>query len=56
MGPVFIAFILAIGASTWIYTKLNRSTGGNVQNSAIGTAISGVLIFLVAWMLLRMFV
>lgn len=54
MGPAFIAMILAIGASTWIYTKLSRSTGGNTQNSAIGAAVLGILIFFAAWMLLRM--
>lgn len=51
-SSIFIALILAIGAGTWIYTKLIRSTGGNTRSAAIGSIISAALIFLVAWYLI----
>lgn len=40
-----IAFLVAIGAATWIYTKLMRYTGGNTKSAVIAAAVSGVLIF-----------
>ncbi len=46
MSNALIALFAAIGGSTWIYTKFNRSTGGNTQSSIIATAISGLVIFL----------
>lgn len=49
-----IAFLLAIGSATWVYQKFHRSTGGNTQNSLIGSAVVGVLIFAVTLLLLNM--
>jgi hypothetical protein len=52
MSSFFIALILAIGAGTWIYTKLSRSTGGNKSSAATGSIISAILILLIAWYLI----
>ena len=54
MPSFFTALLLAAGAGTWIYTKLNRNTGGNAQNAAIGAGIISILIFFVAFMLLNL--
>ncbi|MEO8785102.1 MAG: hypothetical protein ABI221_02170 [Candidatus Saccharimonadales bacterium] len=51
MSSIFIALLLALGAGTWIYSKLIRSTGGNTRSAATGSIISAVLIFLAAWYL-----
>lgn len=48
MANWIIALLLAVGAGTWIYSKLMRTTGNNNQSSLIGAGISGLLIFLVA--------
>ena len=48
MSNTFIALLLTIGASTWIYSKLMRTTGNNTRSSLITAAVSGVLIFIVA--------
>lgn len=49
-----IAFLVAGGLATWIYTKMLRQTGGNTQNALIGAAVSGGIIFLVVITLLGM--
>lgn len=52
MGKGFIAFLIAISLSTWIYGKFMRSTGGNTQNSIIAVVIIGLLIFTLSFVLL----
>jgi hypothetical protein len=48
----FIALIVAVGAGTWIYGRVNKSNGGNnVKASLIASGISGGLIFLVVFYL-----
>jgi predicted membrane-bound mannosyltransferase len=48
MGNGVIAFLIAISATVWIYSKFMRSSGSNTQRSIIAAAISGLAIFLVA--------
>jgi hypothetical protein len=45
MGNGVIAFLVAISASAWIYSKLIRSTGGNTKNAIVGAGTAGVLVF-----------
>jgi hypothetical protein len=52
MSNGVIAFLVAIGSSAWIYSKLMRRTGNNSSSSIITAAISGVFIFVVALFLL----
>ena len=54
MGNGVIAFMLAIGVSAWIYAKLMRTTGGNTKNAVTGAAISGVLLFILALIVLSL--
>ena len=47
MGPLFVAALFAIGAATWVYTKLQQQTGyGNSQNALIGAGVVGVVLFI----------
>lgn len=52
MPPTVVALFFAIGAGTWVYTKLSRTTGGNTQNSAIGAAIAGIFAFVIMLLIL----
>jgi uncharacterized membrane protein YdjX (TVP38/TMEM64 family) len=47
MSGALIALLVAVSASVWIYSKLMRNTGGNTQSAATAAGISGVLIFVV---------
>jgi len=51
-----IAFLIAAGLGTWIYTKMLRQTGGNTQSALIGALVSAGIIFLVVITLLSMLV
>ena len=52
MSNAFIALLLALGSSAWIYSKLMRSTGNNTRSAITAAAISGVLIFFVGWIVI----
>jgi predicted ABC-type exoprotein transport system permease subunit len=47
MSNWIVALLLALGASTWIYSKLMRSTGNNAKSSIIGASAVGLLLFFV---------
>jgi hypothetical protein len=47
MSPIIVSLLFAAGASTWIYTKLQRYSGNNTRQSLIAVAVSAVLIFIV---------
>ncbi|QQS20237.1 hypothetical protein IPL85_02190 [Candidatus Saccharibacteria bacterium] len=48
MNPVLIAFIFALGAGTWAYTKLQQRTGyGNSKTALKGAAVTGGIAFVV---------
>lgn len=49
MGAWLVSFLFTIGASTWIYTKLQRYSGNNTQQSLVATAAIGVLLFFVSY-------
>lgn len=52
MGEGLIAFLIAVGATAWIYNKFMRTTGNLTQRSFVAAAVSGIVIFLVAWIIL----
>jgi hypothetical protein len=56
MGNFFIALLLAIGGSGWVYSKFQRSSGGNTQRSLTGAIICGLIILVIIWTLLNLFV
>jgi len=53
MGYGFIAFLMAIGTAAWVYSKFQRSTGGNTQNALIGAGVVGVIVFVLVFSLLN---
>jgi hypothetical protein len=54
MPNFVIALLFAIGAGTWIYTKVQAKTGGNTQQSLIVAGLLGVLLFLTMLLILAM--
>ncbi len=46
MSTLMIALLLALGGGTWVYTKIQRSTGGNTQTSLLMGGIAGFILFL----------
>lgn len=53
MGPFFTALMLSVGAGTWIYTKMIRSTGGNTQSALTVAAISGGLLLGISYFIFK---
>lgn len=52
MPTFLIALITAVGGGTWIYTKVQRTTGGaDPKQSALFGGIAGVIIFLLIFMI-----
>jgi len=48
MSNALISFMLAAGVSAWVYQKFQRYSGNNTQQSIIATAISGIIVFIIA--------
>ncbi len=56
MGPFFTALLLAAGGGTWVYSRLQQTTGyGNSRSAVIGAGVSAVGIFLVTYLTARLF-
>ncbi len=47
MSNGFIAFLFAIGVSTWVFAKFQKRTGNNTQKAIGGAAVAGVIAFIV---------
>lgn len=55
MNSALIALLVSVSGATWIYTKLQRSTGAaNNGPAAKGALVSGVIIFLLVFTLASM--
>lgn len=54
MNNSIIAFLVAISAFTFIFAKLQHSTGGNTKSAAVGAGIASVLILILTIFLLRL--
>lgn len=53
MGNGLISFLVAAGAGTWLFTKLQRRTGAaDTRQSVILSAMAGGLIFIASYLLL----
>lgn len=56
MGPFLTSLFVAVGAGTWIYTRLQQRTGyGNSQNAIVGAGLAAAGLFLVMYLTLRLF-
>lgn len=56
MGKGIVSLMFTVGACTWIYTKLQRTSGNNTQRSLTAVVIIGVLIFVVFYFILGIFI
>jgi hypothetical protein len=54
MGAGLISFLFSIGAATWIYTKFQRYSGNNTQQSVFAAGISGLVIFIIFFAILKL--
>jgi hypothetical protein len=52
MSDFLISFLLTIGASTWVYTKLQNKSGGNSKQSIIATGVVALAIFILSFSIL----
>jgi hypothetical protein len=52
-GPV-IGFLVAASFATWVYTKIARRSGGNVQTSLVVAGIAGLFAFFITVAVLSM--
>ncbi len=52
MSNGIIGFLVAISVSVWVYTKISKSTGGNVQSSAVVAGAAGLFSYLIVYFLL----
>lgn len=50
-----IGFLVAVSAGTWVYSKMQRQTGGNTQNSLIVAGFAALGAFLVIVTVLQLF-
>lgn len=53
MSSGLIAFFLAAGSTTWLFNKLQRSSGGDTRQSVVAAGVVGGIIFMVAFTLLK---
>ena len=50
MSAFMVALLFSVGASTWVYTKLQQRTGyGNTSSALKGTITVGVIAFVVVY-------
>jgi hypothetical protein len=52
MGNGLIAFLVAISATVWVYTKISRKTGGNATNSMVVAGVAGIFSFILVLIIL----
>jgi hypothetical protein len=55
MSGFIISLLIAGGASAWIYTKFQRSSGSNTKQSTIASGFIGIFIFIVVLVITGMF-
>lgn len=46
LSNLTVAFLASLGFGAWIFSKVQRQTGGNTSNSLVVAGGSGVLLFL----------
>lgn len=46
MSKYIIGLIFAAGAGAWVYSQIQRRTGGNTQTSLMMAGFAGVIAFL----------
>jgi low affinity Fe/Cu permease len=56
MTPFAVTLMFTAGAATWIYTKLQKYSGNNTQQSVIATGVAALFIFIVFYFIASSFV
>lgn len=46
MSSPLVGFLIGIAVAAWVYSKMMRRTGGNIQNSIIIAGIVGFFAFI----------
>jgi hypothetical protein len=55
MSSFWIALIFAAGSGTWVFTKLQRSTGAtNTKYAVAGASVFAIIGFIVIFSLIRL--
>jgi len=54
MGSGVISLLFTLGASTWVYTKLQRYSGNNTKQSIIAIVVIALIIFLATFSILSL--
>lgn len=52
MNKSLVSFMLAIGVSTWVYTKMLKSTGHNIKGSVVVASVTFIAVFVVGYIML----
>lgn len=50
---LLVSIFAAVGVAGWVYSKVNRSSGGNLQSSAIVAGFAGLAAFVVMMMIMK---
>jgi hypothetical protein len=53
MTPFVVSLMFAAGSSTWIYTKFQRYSGNNTQQSAMAAGVAGLFILVVFYFIFK---
>lgn len=53
---VMIGFLAGIGFAAWVFSKMQRQTGGNTSNSLVVAGGAGLVLFLLVITALALFV
>ena len=54
MSNVMISFIASLGFAGWVYSKIQRKTGGNTSNSLVVAGGAALVLFIALLMILNM--
>lgn len=52
MSNEVVGLLFGAGFGAWVYSKMMKSTGSNVQTSLIVAVFAGLFGFLIAWTLI----
>lgn len=47
MSAFVVTLMFTAGVATWIFTKLQKYSGNNTQQSVVATGVAGLFIFIV---------
>jgi predicted PurR-regulated permease PerM len=49
MGPFLISVFITAGVCAWVYNYLQKRSGNNTEQSAIATAVTAMVLFLILY-------